>query len=126
MKEGITFFLQEDDAYRFRFQWMAKYIDPKNLWRRLYYFVSHKKYSFAKELEQVFNFIGNAEIVPDMKGRTILIRRILFFFLEDPHFSSLIKGIVDELDWKKLCLSKADAYYFRGKYFKVDFDKFDY
>ena len=126
LKEGITFFFQEDDAYKFRIQWVAKYLDPKNFWRRFYYFVTGKQYSFVKELETVFDFLGNAEVTPDMKGRITLIRRIVLFFLNDPSFALLLEDIVKELHWKKLYLSKSDAYYFRGKYFKVDFSNFDY
>ena len=126
LKEGVTFFLQEDDAYRFRVQWAAKYINPKNPWRRMYYFLTRKKYSFNKELESVFEFMGNAEIVPDMKGRAVLIKRVFFFFLQDSSFCQLLEDIVKEINWKKLYLSKADRYYFRGKYFKVDLENFDY
>lgn len=126
IKEGITFFLQEDDSYRFRFQWAAKYINPKNPLRQLYYLLKRKKYSFKDELHLVFKFLGHAEITQDMKGRSVLIQRIVMYFLENPQFSAFIEQIVAELDWKKLYLSKADAYYFRGKYFKVDLDKFDY
>ena len=126
LKRGITFFFQEDDAYRFRLQWLAKYINPRNSWRRLYYLLSRKTYSFKNELKTVLEFLDHAEITPDMKGRSALIKRIVLFLLDDPNFYALIERIVGELDWKKLCLSKADTYYFRGKYFKVDLDHYDY
>ena len=70
--------------------------------------------------------MGNAEIVPDMKGRAVLIKRVFFFFLQDSSFCQLLEDIVKEINWKKLYLSKADRYYFRGKYFKVDLENFDY
>ena len=124
IKKGITFFLQEDDAYRFRFQWMAKYINPGSLWRKIWYF--GRKYSFEKELKWAFDFLENAEIVPDMKGRIKLIKRIFFIFLEDKEFGKIINALIKELNWKKLYLSKSDRYYFRGKYFKVDLEKYDY
>lgn len=124
LKKGITFFLQEDDAYRFRIQWIARFINPKAWWRKIWYF--NRKYSFKKELEMVLNFLENSEIVIDMKLRTKLIKRILFTFLEDKEFGELINKIVEELNWKKLYLSKSDRYYFRGKYFKVDNAIFDY
>lgn len=126
LKEGITFFFQEDDAYRFRLQWIARYIDPRNFWRRLYYFISRKRYSFREEVKSVLAFLDNAEITPDMKGRSALIKRVFLCFMGNYDFAALLEGIVKELDWKKLKLSKADTYYFRGKYFKVDYDKFDY
>ena len=126
LKEGICFYFQEDDAYRFRLQWIAKYINPKNLIRKIYRFFTHKPYSFKKEIELVLNFMGEAEIVPDMKGRAKLIKRVLLSFLEDKDFGELIENIVWELNWKKLRLSAADIYFFRGKYFKCDWDHYDY
>lgn len=125
LKEGLTFFFQEDDAYRFRLQWMARYINPQTPLRKIYYFLKRKPYSFKEELKVIFKFLGHAEITPDMKGRTKLIEKILFFFLDSP-FGQQIEELVKELNWNKMKLSKADAYYFRGKYFKVDLDHFDY
>lgn len=124
-KEGLTFFLQEDDAYRFRLQWMAGFLNPNAWWRKIYYLLKRKKYSFREELRQVFSLLKEAEITPDMRGRSNLIERVLFFFL-DSEFGEHIEEIVKELNWKKLKLSKADTYYFRGKYFKVDYAEFDY
>ena len=124
LKQGLTFFLQEDDAYRFRFQWLSKYLNPNSLWRKIWYF--GRKYSLKKELKFAFNFLEHAEIVPDMKGRTKLIKRILFAVMDDPEFGKIIGELFKELDFKKLRLSKADSYFFRGKYFKVDLEKFDY
>lgn len=126
LKKGITFFFQEDDAYRFRLQWIAKYLDPNHFIKRVYRFFTRKRYSFTNEIESVLNFLCNAEIVPDMKGRIKLIRRVFLTLMRDYEFGTLIEEIVKELDWKKLKLSKGDTYYFRGKYFKVDADHFDY
>ena len=125
LKEGLTFFLQEDDAYRFRLQWIARYINPKHPLRKIFYFLKRKPYSFKEEIKTIFGFLGNAEITPDMKGRSKLIEKVLIFFL-DSGFGDRIEEIVKELNWNKVKLSKADTYYFRGKYFKVDFDHFDY
>ena len=126
LKEGITFFFQEDDAYRFRLQWLSRYVNPKNIWRKIYRFFTRKPYSFRSEMELIFNFLGDAEIVPDMKGRIVLIKRIFLAFLEDKEFGDLIEMVMWEMDWRKLELSKSDRYYFRGKYFKVDLANFDY
>lgn len=126
IKVALTFFFQEDDAYRFRFQWLSKYGNPKSLLRRLYRLVTGKPYSLKAELETLFNFIGEAEIVPDMKGRMKLIKRILFIFLENEDVMDICEKIAWELDWNKLKLSKADTYYFRGKYFRVDHEVYDY
>lgn len=126
LKEGITFFFQEDDAYRFRVQWAAKYLNPHAWWRKIYRFFSGQPYSFRKEMELVLNFLENAEVTPDMKARIKLIKRVLFCFMEDEDFGKLIERFIWEVDWKKLKLSKGDIYFFRGKYFKVDYEKFDY
>ena len=126
LKRGITFFFQEDDAYRFRFQWVSKYLNPKSTWRKIYRFFTRTEYSFPKEMNLVFDFLENAEITPDMKGRIRLIRRVLNAFLEDRDFGNLIEELIGELDWNRLRLSKADTYYFRGKYFKVDAAHYDY
>ena len=126
LKQGGTFFLQEDDAYRFRLQWAAGFINPNSIWRKIYRFITKKPYSLKKELEFFFKFIENAEITPDMKGRIRLIYRILLLFLENDEFGPLIEKIMWEIDWNKLKLSKSDTYYFRGKYFKVDYANFDY
>ena len=126
IKEGVCFFFQEDDAYRFRLQWLAKYGNPKSLPRRIYRFFTRKPYSLKDELKLLFKFMGEAEITPDMKGRIILITRILLAVLEDKDFGKLIEAVAWELDWKKLKLSKSDVYYFRGKYFKVDHAHYDY
>ena len=85
-----------------------------------------KPYSVKQELTTLFNFIGEAEIVPDMRGRMRLIKRVVLALLEDADFGELIERIAWELDWKKIMLSKSDTYYFRGKYFKVDHANFDY
>ena len=126
LKQGITFFLQEDDAYRFRVQWAAKYINPRTWYRKIYRLITKKQYSFKEELKLILNFMGDAEITPDMKGRVKLITRILFLFLEDKEFGPLIEKIMWEMNWNKIKLSKSDVYYFRGKYFKVDADHYDY
>lgn len=126
LKLGITFFFQEDDAYRFRLQWLAKYANPRAWARKLYRVFTGKPYSLKKEIETLFSLLGDAEITPDMKGRSTLIKRVLLALLEDKDFGKLIEATMWELDWKKLRLNKADSYYMRGKYFKVEHDKYDY
>ena len=92
----------------------------------MYYIIKRKPYSFKEELRSVFDLIGDAEIVPDMKGREKLIKRIAMFLIEQKELEVWIEKIIKELDWKKIELSKADVYFFRGKYFKVDHANFDY
>lgn len=81
----------------------------------------------VRELDRVFQILEDAEVVPDMKGRIRLIRKVLtFFFQEDDAYRYRWQWMMEHIDMKKIKLSKADKYYFRGKYFKVDHDKFDY
>lgn len=81
----------------------------------------------VQELWRVFEEIENAEVTPDMKGRIALIKKILCFFLqEDDAYRFRLQWAFERLDPKKMKLTKADEYYFRGKYFKVDHDIYDY
>lgn len=81
----------------------------------------------VRELHRVLQELENAEVVDDMKGRIRLIRKVVCFFLqEDDAYRFRYQWVMERLDMKKVKLSKADKYYFRGKYFKVDHDKFDY
>lgn len=81
----------------------------------------------VRELYRVFDTLENAEVVDDMKGRIRLIKRVLtFFFQEDDAYRFRMQWVLEHLDMKKMKLSDADKYFFRGKYFKVDHDKFDY
>ena len=61
-----------------------------------------------------------------MKERVRLFRRIVLLILQDEKIRECFEALCKEMNWNKLKLSKADKYFFRGKYFKVDFDKFDY
>lgn len=81
----------------------------------------------VRELWRVFELMENAEVTPDMKGRIALIRKILCFFLqEDDAYRFRMQWMFEFFDLSKMKLTKADKYYFRGKYFKVDHDKFEY
>ena len=80
-----------------------------------------------RELHKVLQQLEDAEITPDMKGRIKLIKKVLIFFLqEDDAYRFRWQWIMERIDISKVKLTKADKYYFRGKYFKVDHDKFDY
>lgn len=113
-KLALTYVLQEDDAYRFRFQWLAGVLtswlfkDP------------------VKCLQIALEELENAEIVGDMKAKQRLLRRVLEALLEDPKIRSLFLDFYDEMDWKKVKLTKADKFHFRGKWFKVDWLLFPY
>jgi len=114
LKEMLCFIMQEDDAYRFRLQWLFGIFRPR------WWIKPERLFRIAlTELE-------NAEIIGDMKERQRLLKRILLLILEDKKINYLFKKLIKELNWKYLKLSKADKYHFRGKYFKVDWDKFEY
>lgn len=112
LRDIFCHIIQEDDAYRFRVQWAAQFFKPRpwadNLWR----------------FEQSMKFMENAEIVDDMKERQRLWRRIFLVWLGQNR--DQFEAFVKEVDWKKVRMSEADKYFFRGKWFKVDLDKFEY
>lgn len=81
----------------------------------------------VRELWRGLEELENAEVVPDMKARIRLIKLVLTFFLqEDDAYRFRFQWLFPKLDMDKIKLTKADKYYFRGKYFKVDHDHYDY
>ena len=116
LRDLITYIFQEDDSYRFRFQWMVSYMNPRLM----------GVLSPAKLLDKGLVWMENAEVIGDMKERVRLIRRVLLALLEDEDNKKFFTKWCREVNWKKVALSKADKFFFRGKYFKVDLDKFDY
>ena len=110
VKEVLCFILQEDDAYRFRFQWMVKYL-PK--WRK----------PTLKNFDKGLEMLEHGEMIGDMKERERLFRRIFMFMVKNnKDFQQFLK----EVDWNKVKLSKADKYFFRAKWFKVDYPEYTY
>lgn len=112
LRDLLFYILQEDDSYRFRVQWIAQFFSK--WWNPLTCF------------EYGMNILEHAEIIGDMKERIRLWRRIFLLVLRDKQFKDAFLKFFKECDWKKVRLSEADKYFFRGKYFKVDLDKFDY
>lgn len=111
LKELICFIIQEDDAYRFRFQWLCKFLRhniPLKWW------------------DYGLGMLEHAEIIGDMKERIRLFRRITMFILEDESIRNCFELLMKEIDFKKVRLTKADKYFFRAKYFKVDFPEYQY
>jgi hypothetical protein len=106
--------MQEDDGYRMRMQWLAEWYSPLMKLAPVWF--------FKKSLEM----IEHAEVVGDMKERMRLLRRILLLVLEDEHIKKQFVALFREINWNKVKLTKADKYHFRGKYFKVDYQLFDY
>lgn len=111
IRDLVTFILQEDDGYRFRVQWIASYFSK---WRPIK--------SFSKSL----SMLEQAEVIGDMKDKQKLLKRVLLCILKDPSICRQFFAFYKELDMKKLKLSEADKYHFRGKYFRVDYELFDY
>lgn len=113
LRDLLTFIIQEDDAYRFRFQWIVSWFP---------FFTKNP----IKMLEKSLKWLEIAEIIGDMKERVRLFRRIILTILENDDLKQKVESLFKEIDWKKVKMSKADKYFFRGKYFKVDLDKFEY
>lgn len=120
LKQIICFILQEDDAYRMRFQWIVKFFNPNAWWRRLF----HR--DPIKDLDFALSMLEQAEVIGDMKERQRLFRRIVLVALKDEAIRAKFDALIRELDWSKLKLTKADKYFFRAKYFKVDFPEYQY
>lgn len=120
LKEALTYILQEDDAYRFRVQWLIQIFNPSSWWFKLFF------RNPVKDFELALNMIEHAEIIGDMKDKIKLLRRILLVFLKDEKINQLFREFCKEVDWNKLKLTKADKYFFRGKYFKVDYPIIEY
>lgn len=113
LKETLCFILQEDDAYRMRLQWIVKFF-PR------WYTPTVKHLSFA------LSMLEQAEMIGDMRERQRLLKRVLLFVLKDPSIRAKFDALFKEIDWSKLALSKADKYFFRAKYFKVDYPEYQY
>lgn len=114
IKDAMCFILQEDDSYRFRVQWIMKFF-PRWGMRNP-----------TKIFDRALALMVHAEVVGDMKGRIHLLKRILGVILRHEGFKTAFEKLFAELDIKKIRLSKADKYYFRGKYFKVDYPDYEY
>lgn len=119
LRDTICHIIQEDDSYRFRIQWLVTYFNPSSWHMRL---LGNPVEQFEKALQM----LEHGEVISDMKERIRLLRRILVAVLKDPVWRENFLNLCKEIDWKKVKLSDADKFFFRGKYFKVDLDKFDY
>lgn len=81
----------------------------------------------VREIARMFDELHEMEIVPDMKGRIKLIKKVVIFFLqEDDAYRFRAQHFLANINQKKVALSEADKYYARGKWWKVDHDKYDY
>lgn len=110
LRDLVTYILQEDDAYRFRLQWMVPFMG---------WFGSP-----TAKFDRALGWTEHGEVIGDMKERVRLFRRVIIAIISNnPTFWN---ALYKEVDWNKVKMTKADKYFFRGKYFKVDLDKFDY
>lgn len=110
-REIISYIFQEDDGYRFRFQWLMAHIDKKD-----------PIGSFDKGMK----LLAHAEVITDMKERVNLVREIMLELWKNPEYAQYWIDFVQKADLKKIKLSKADKYFFRAKYFKVDYPLYEY
>lgn len=112
-RDVLTLILQEDDAYRYRVQWMA-------IWFPII------KWNPVAILDRALEMVGHGEVIGDMKGRIKLLRTVVRIMLQDKTIKNLFVAFFREVDWKKVKITEADRYHFRGKYFKVDLDTLEY
>lgn len=120
IKEALTYIMQEDDGYRFRLQWIIGIFNPSSWWFKLLF------RNPIKDLDIALQELEHAEVIEDMKAKIRLLRRIVMLALEDEKIRSLFLKLCKNMNWNKLKLREADKFHFRGKYFKVDFEKFEY
>lgn len=113
LRDVVCFILQEDDAYRMRFQWVVKFF-PRFFRPKI------------KHFEWGLRMLEQAELVGDMKERQRLFKRVFMTVLEDRDVRALFEAFLKEVHWKKVALTKADKYFFRAKYFKVDYPEYQY
>ena len=110
LRDVLVFIFQEDDAYRMRFQFIAKFF-PR--WSK----------PTLRDFEKGLGMLEHAEMVGDMKERERLFKRIFLFMVKD---SKIFDNFLQEVDWKKVGLTKADLYFLRAKYFKADYPEYSY
>lgn len=98
IRDIICLILHEDDAYRFRFQWLVKFF-PR--WRK----------PRLEDFAAACGMAEHAEMIGDMKERQRLFKRIMLLMADgSPVFEKFLK----ETKWRRVRLSKADKYFFRA------------
>lgn len=114
LRDTIIFIAQEDDAYRFRIQWLCQW------------FGWFMKINPVKSFDYALRMMEHAEVISDMKERIRLFRTVLMLALEDQNIRRKFIALFREIKWSKVKLTKGDKYHFRGKYFKVDYKYLEY
>lgn len=90
----------------------------------------------VRHIWDTFTKLEDCEIVPDMKARIALIKKVLCQVIqEDDAYRFRAQLFLELIEQDKVKLSKADKYYARGKYWRPDryiklfgkvFDKYEY
>ena len=114
IRDMLCLILQEDDAYRFRVQWLFEW------------FIWLMRLNPVRSLDFALGMLEHGEVVSDMKERMRLLRRVVMLALEDPGIRTRFVALFREIDWQKVKLGKGDKYHFRGKHFKVDLKYLEY
>ena len=115
LRDVLCLFLQEDDGYRYRVQWMAIW------WPMIKWFSDP-----IKLLDKGLKMVERGEVIGDMKRKIKLLRRVLMLLLEDKKLKDKFTKLFKEIDWKKVKITEQDRYHFRAKYFKCDLDVLTY
>lgn len=75
----------------------------------------------VRHIWETFSKLEECEVVPDMKARITLIKKVLCFFLEeDDAYRYRAQLFLDLIEQEKVRLSKDDLYYARAKYWRPD------
>lgn len=75
----------------------------------------------VRHMWETFEKLEECEVVPDMKARITLIKKVICFFLEeDDAYRFRAQLFLDLIDQKKVRLSRDDKFYFRAKYYRAD------
>jgi hypothetical protein len=75
----------------------------------------------VRHIWETFEMLEDCEIVPDMKARISLIKKVICQVLqEDDAYRFRAQLFLDLINQKKIRLSRADLYYARGKYWRPD------
>jgi hypothetical protein len=114
LRDYLCMILQEDDAYRWRLSWIVNWFSP------------FMKFNPIKSFEYGLKMLEHGEVICDMKERQILFHRIIKLALKDKSIREKATKLFKEINWNKVKLTKADKYFFRGKYFKVDLNILEY
>lgn len=115
-REYITFLMNEDDAYRMRFQLMISYFNPSSLFNIF-------KKDFRNDFDYAFEMLEHAEVIGDMKERVRLWRKGFMLMLDDPQMRKVFDEMCKEVNWNKVALKESDRYFARAKYLKIDIDR---